>query len=302
MKILILGANGYIGNALLNYLHKEHELIAYDKVFTTEKLSNVKYITGDYLNVDSYSEAVEESDAIINFIGLSGAANSVRKTLLYNDVNIDAHLKFIDCLFSSTSKKTLIFPSSRLVYGKTGSNIVDENFPCCPLDFYGIQKLTIEQYLRIYANLHENISVVVLRITNPYGYYIQPEKTPGYNFINSLIYKILNGEEITIYGDGLQKRDYIFIDDVLSAIKLLFIHNQNYSVYNLGVGHSISIIDAIKQISSIIGKEPIIKFEKWPDLDFALETGDCFIKIDKLKSLGWAPEYDFSAGVKKILS
>ena len=299
LKVLILGANGYIGNSLLHYLNRVHELIAYDKVFTTEELANVKYITGDYLNIDSYSQAIKESDVIFNFIGLSGAANSVRKTLLYNSINIDAHLKFIDYVYSLGLEKKIIFISSRLVYGKTGNRIVDELTPCCPLDFYGIQKRTIEEYLRVYSSLNSKISTTVIRLSNPYGYYNRPESTPGYNFINALIDKIYHKEEIVLYGTGQQKRDYIYIDDVLFAFETLLSSKDNYSIYNLGAGNSISIIDAINTISNIIGKKALVKNVEWPSLDYILETGDCFMSIEKLKQLGWKPFFSFEDGIKR---
>lgn len=301
MKILILGANGYIGNALLTYLKDKYDVVAFDLVFTGKGFNNIEYVTGDYSDIKSYSSLVLKSDIIINCIGLSGAANSIRDTMRYNRINIDAHLQFINYLFNTRGEKKLIFLSSRLVYGLTGNNIIYEEHECKPLDFYGIQKRTIEEYLRVYSMLNSNISVSIARLTNPYGYYSKPKDTPGYNFINSIIEKICKEQEVTIYGDGKQKRDYIHIHDVICAIESLLSTKESYSIYNVGYGESLSICEAIDIISNIVGKHAKIVHIDWPNLDFLIETGDCFVSNMRLVNIGWKPKYNFSSGISSII-
>jgi UDP-glucose 4-epimerase len=163
---------------------------------------------------------------------------------------------FEECVKEKVKK--VIFPSSGgAIYGNQEKDLLNEDDPQNPISPYAISKMAIEKYLEYYR-LNYGLEYLILRYSNPYG--------PGQNIVGSqgIIPIFLNlvkqEKEITIFGDGENMRDYIFIDDAIEATKkIAFKSKTEYRIYNIGKGEGATINDVVDAIKKATGKKVIIK-------------------------------------------
>ena len=139
--------------------------------------------------------------------------------LLDLDINCKGHLQVLEACRLENPQAKLVFASSRFVYGRIEYNPVDENHPFNCLSIYGIHKLAGEKYYRFYHEAY-GMKTVSVRIANPYGPR-QQMKHSKYGIVNWFIRLALEGQPLTIFGDGLQRRDYIFNEDLAEACMAL---------------------------------------------------------------------------------
>src|SRR5439155_5990137 len=124
------------------------------------------------------------------------------------EVNCLGNLVLLDALRSHNPAARLVFVGSRLAYGRTGPDPVNEDRAPDPLCVHAVHKLAVEQYLQLYSRSY-GLSCTIARLTNPYGPG-QPRERTAYGVVNRLIHLALSGAALPIYGDGLQRRDYIY--------------------------------------------------------------------------------------------
>src|SRR5205823_970325 len=168
-----------------------------------------------------------------------------------------------------------------------------------PLCVHAIHKLVAEQYLRLYQQLY-GISFAVARITNPYGPG-QPRSRTAYGVVNRLIHLALAGETLPIFGDGRQRRDYIYIDDVVEALLRLGESKAN-TVYNDETGVATSITDMAKAIIAAAGNGRL-ESVPWPALAEQIETGDFVADISRIRAdLHWRPEFSLDEGLRRTVA
>ena len=306
-KVLVAGGLGFIGLNLVKALLKKgaHVIIlnrsAPPRILQwLDDLSN----DGDYTLLTGetplFPEQFAEINVVFNLAGRSGASRSLIEAHSDMQNNIEFHLALLEAIRKASSFPRLVFTSSRLVYGQTGEAVVDEVYPTQPTSLYGLHKLTTEHYHRLY-NLHYGLPSTILRLTNPYGPYQSPEKK-GYGVINQFIMMAVRGETISIFGDGKQLRDYIFIDDVVNALMLAGILPEAANhIFNIGYGRSISLIDIAKMIVEVAGKGHVEQVP-WPKLDQKVETGDFMCSVAKARQrMDWLPETDWKTGLKQSI-
>ena len=306
IKTLILGGAGFIGSNLAEYLtDHHHKVCVFDRQgvqIENLRKKGIRIECGDFRDPSIYRSLLHEHDNIIDLVGLSGAVNSIQQLHKYNELNITSQLLFLESLASMSQPKRLVFASSRLVYGEVSTNPVSEHCNAQPKDFYGIQKKTIEDFIRVFCNLKENLSAIVLRITNPYGLSVNDYMYAGYNFFNNTYRKIKNCEPVKIFGKGSQLRDYIYVADLVEGIRHVIETAPNgFSLFNMGSGHGVSIISAIEEIARLMNRDLKVEYVPWPDESAKIETGDFVANITKLKALGWQPRYQIREGVTDMI-
>src|SRR5262249_1364866 len=202
------------------------------------------------------------------------------------DVNCRGNLVLLDALRSESPGAALVFVSSRLSYGKGSGAPVTESQRPDPLCIHAVHKLAVEQYLRIYGRTY-GLKFAVARLTNPYGPG-QPAGRTAYGVVNHLIHLAVAGDVLPIYGDGSQRRDYIYVDDATDAL----LHRAaaagpNGDVYNVGSGTGTPIVDMARAIVDIAGAGRI-EFVAWPPLAEQIETGDFVADTARIRSAtGW---------------
>jgi len=301
-RILIIGGLGFIGKNLYRKCKQlDHSVSILSDVSVddadpfSKEVDREDIIIGDINDPNSLAIIRDYSVAYL-LAGLSGAATSIHDP--YNDVktNLIGPLNILEACRSLNPNVVILFPSSRLVYGKPQYNPVDEKHPLDPESIYAIHKLTAEYYCELYHRIY-NIRTIVFRISNPYGPY-QLAGGKKYGILNWFIYNALKGNEIEIYGHGAQQRDYIYIDD-LTELMISSVDNPALfgGIFNIGSGHGISIHDAIQTLKTII---PDLKYKyvTWPEIEGKIETGDYISDIQKIVALtGWSPKVSFKDGM-----
>ena len=262
-KVIITGANGFIGKRLTASLGDNYEIIYCDK-------TNDKNITQE-----TYFEGVK-GKYVIHLAGLTRNASERE----FFRVNVEGSLNVLE--FCRKNKTKIIFPSSAAVYGNTKDKI-SENHPVNPGSFYGVTKLMCENLCRFYNNKY-HIPITILRIFNTYG----PDQKTG--FLIPDIISQLENDKMTL-GNPFPKRDFVYIDDVARGI-VKSLDLDGFEIINIGTGECYSV----REIAEMITGRDI----KYSD---NTEVEDCVCAdISKAKKLlNWIPEVSLKEGIQRIL-
>lgn len=262
------------------------------------RASGVEFVQADILAGVALDEALAGIDVVVHFAGHSGASASAQDPFTDLQSNVGGTLSLLEAARKREGALRVVFPGSRLEYGRVKSLPVLETDPMHPVSPYGVNKYACELYLDLYARMY-GISYAVARLTNPYG----PSETPStreYNVMNRLIAAAKNGEKLTVYGEGKQLRDYVFADDAVEALALLCASEDNI-VVNVGSGIGISFLEAVETIVRVAGKGHV-DFSPWPAQAERVETGDFVADIERVRALGWHPRTSFEDGIRATLA
>jgi len=306
-KILIVGGLGFIGKNLYIKLKKigyqvnilSDLPLTKDDIFK-KNLDPDDLIIGDIRNVELLQQIVGKYFAIFSFAGLSGAVSSLERPYLDSQINSMGQLNILEACRKNNPDVLIIFLSTRLVYGKPQYLPVNEKHPLSPDSFYAIHKINAEYYHLLYDKQY-NIRSIILRLSNPYGPF-QKFGHHKYGILNWFLYLALKKQTINIYGKGLQKRDYFYIDDLSSLFVLILKRPSIFGkIYNIGYGQGVSIYDTILTLKDIV---PDLQFNlvPWPKKDEKIETGDYISNISLITDvLKWKPNTDLHTGLKKTI-
>lgn len=311
-KVLITGGGGFIGsNLAIKLVNFGAEVLIMDSKLKPYgfNIFNLHSIL-DKINID-YSDirdknAVEKNivkkDIIFNLAAQVGEKTGEENPLLDEEINVFGHNNVLQACRRKNKDVRIFFPGSRLQYGKTnGTNIISESHPMTPITHYARNKLIGE---RMYLDINEKngLDTVIFRIANPFG----PRASisnPGYCIVNWFIGMALKNKELPVYGNGMQLRDYIFIDDLTEAIAIAGVHKEaKGKIYNAGSGKGILFRDMAQKITELSEGKSKIKFIEWPEEAKEKETGNFVADIAKIQNeLGWNPKYSLEEGLKKTI-
>lgn len=280
-RVLVIGGDGFLGRNMIR------RLVALGAAVTVlvrkrrhpDQGGVRRTLVGDMKDPIFARDAVQGHDLVLNFAGVTSAVSSNRSPSLSLMEECFPHLNMLAACAELAAPPLIVFPSSRMVYGRPDSLPVDERHPTRPTNVYGIHKLTVENYLRVY---HETAGVpyLIFRISNPYGP-LQP-RHQSYGILNTFIQRALAGETIRLFGSGEQRRDFIYIDDlmdtVLRAVLTPSCHND---AYNLGGPEGISLREAAETVAGCVAGTRIV-FEPWPEDYLKVETGDYVASFERL--------------------
>lgn len=258
-------------------------------------------ILGDFCDDKLLSDLIPNYYYVFCFAGLSGAKSSLSRPIIDNEINCIAHLKFLEVCRQYNPGIHIVFPSTRLVYGKPCYLPVDEKHPLNPESLYAVHKITAEYYYKLYYKMY-GIRSIILRISNPYGPFQQFGEAQ-YGILNWFIYKALQKKEIKLFGSGNQKRDYLYIDD-LSDLFLKLIRKPDLfrgAIFNVGYGKMISLYEGLMTIKKYI-PDLIVSLIPWPDTEEKIETGDYNSDLKAItEKTAWQPTIRFEEGIRKTV-
>lgn len=262
--------------------------------------SQIDFIQGDIRDFGLVKKAVAGADFIFSLAAQVSYVDSNTDPYLDLDINCRGHLNLLNACTQVNREARIVFTSSRFVYGSIEYNPVDESHPFNCLSIYGIHKLAGEKYYRFYREAG-GLQTVSLRIANPYGPR-QQMKHSKYGIVNWFIRLALEGQPLTVYGEGTQKRDYVYVEDVAEAlIQAALAPALEVQVYNLGSGVGTRFIDMANWIVEMIPGTELRQVE-WPSDRYFVETGDYISDITLLtQTTGWRPKTSMRDGIAKTI-
>jgi len=307
-EVLITGGAGFIGSSLA------HELVGLGARVTVldamlplygGNLFNLKgiekqitFINGDVRDEKLVLELVSGKDFVFNFAAQVSYIDSKNEPFLDLDINCRGHLVVLEAIRKAAPKCRVLFSSSRLAYGKILTVPVSEEHPTNPLSIYGIHKLAAEKYYRYYHDTF-GLNTITIRIPNPYGPR-QQMKHSKYSVVGWFMRQALDGQTITIFGDGSQERDYLYIDDIVDACLKLAENGRSGEVYNIGTKERVTLSLMVDTILSEIktGKK---KYIPWPENYEKNETGNYIADTSKIeKDTAWQATVRLKDGVSRM--
>lgn len=294
MKVLVLGGSGFIGSALIGgLLSQGHQVKVFDRNIEAVRHQFpeiAETVQADFADVMSLTEAMSGVDIIFHLISTSVPATSNKNPVHDIESNLVNTVKLLELMRNADLKRIVYLSSGGTVYGAPKSLPITENHPTNPTCSYGIVKLAIEKYLQMYAELYQ-LDVTILRPSNPYGPGQTHKGVQG--FIGTCIDKINAGQPITVWGDGSVVRDYVYIDDVVSACLSAMAAEYTGPVnISSGVGYSLNQI--INMIEKYKGEEIEVIYQQKRSFDIPEVILDN--QLAKL-SFDWIPQTSIEQGL-----
>jgi len=301
LKLIITGGCGFIGSHFVDLsVEQNDQVIIIDNLFAGKKenienatkTGNVEFIENDIRNLDDIKSKFSGIDAVIHFAARTGVIESLEKPLEFTDVNVTGTLKLLDLCREFQIPK-FVLASTGAVYGNQIAPFEESMIPD-PISPYAASKISAENYCKSYGNTF-GISCTILRFTNVYG----PRKSfgPYANVIPKFVRAALRNNSITIYGDGMQERDFVFVKDVSNACYHA-IKNEKNGTYNIGTGKNTSVNKLIK----ILEKEIPYNFEKNYVDPREGEAKFAYSSIEKAKNeLNYSPKFSLQEGLHEYI-
>lgn len=259
-KFLVTGGAGFIGSSIADKLVADGEDVVVLDNLSEGKLENIepiikgiKFIKGDIRDERDLAKAMNGVDYVIHQAALRSVPKSMTQPMEYNDVNVNGTLKL---LIKAKEKKVkrVVFASSSSIYGNTDRFPQRESDPVNPVSPYAATKLIGEDYCKLFYNAY-GLETVCLRYFNVFG----PKQSLDNQYavvIPKFITCILKDENPPVHGDGLQERDFTFINNVVEAnIKAALTKGIAGEVFNVACGDAHSVMDIIHTVNKILGKD-----------------------------------------------
>ncbi len=309
-KILITGGMGFIGSNLAQKMVNLNNQVTIVDSLIPEYGGNLRNIEGVIDNIsvnlsdirDEYSicEIVKNHDYLFNLAGQTSHMDSMQDPFTDLDINAKAQLSILEACRKNNPDIRILFASTRQIYGKPSYLPVDERHPMHPVDVNGINKIAGEQYHILYQEVY-GIASSVLRLTNTYGPRMRI-KDARQTFLGIWIRNLLEGKPIEVFGDGKQRRDYNYIEDVLDALLIAATEEHAIGkVYNLGGPDPISLEDTAKIMCQEIegSNYQMIPF---PEDRKAIDVGDFICDYSAFgNQFGWEPKVNFEDGIQRTI-
>ena len=306
---LITGGAGFIGSNLANHLLSENKVIVVDdlsmgKQENLNPSENLTFIKGDVTDRNLMKKIIttNEFDYIFHLAAIASVADSVERPVETHQVNFESVLMLLELVREHQKKlKRLVFASSAAVYGDEPTLPKAEESVIRPLTPYAIDKFSAERYALSYNELY-GVPTSAVRFFNVFGPNQNP-KSPYSGVISILVdrfCKHINGEKsfFTVFGDGKQSRDFIYVKDVINALLLVSKCEQSKGeVYNVGTGNETDLNKLIISISEILDTKLPVTYAEGRTGDIPRSLAD----ISKLKEINFNPNYSVKEGLEEYL-
>jgi len=310
-RVLVTGGAGFIGSHLCQRLLQEgHEVVCldnfdayYDPAIKRRNLEEInaskgaqgfQLVEGDIRNKGLVDDLFRRSsfDLIIHLAARAGVRPSIEQPLLYNEVNVTGTLNLLEAC-REIGVRDFIFGSSSSVYGKNRKvPFAEEDRLEAMISPYAVTKRVGELFCYTYHHLY-GLRISCLRFFTVYGPRQRPEMA-----IHKFTRLINQGEKIPLYGDGTSRRDYTYIDDIISGIMGAIRNLRGYEIFNLGESQTVPLRELISIIEQALGKKAAI--EELPD-----QPGDVpitYADITKARHLlGYDPKVGIAEGVGQFV-
>jgi UDP-glucose 4-epimerase len=309
-RVLITGGLGFIGSNLARRLAEADADVLLVDSMIPEYGGNVANIAGiedrvtvniaDVRDVHSLPYLVSDREVIFSLAGQTSHLDSMADPYTDLEINCRAQLSLLEACRLANPEARVVFASTRQIYGRPEYLPVDERHPIHPVDVNGINKTAGEWYHLLYGQVY-GIPVCVLRLTNTYGPRMRV-KDARQTFLGYWLRQIVAGEEIAVFGDGLQKRDFNYVDDAVDAFLLAATRDEALGkVYNLGDSEVVSLLDLARKLVELNGGGSF-KVVPFPDDRKAIDIGDYYGDFTRIRDdLGWEPRVGLDEGLRRSI-
>jgi len=309
-SILVTGAAGFIGSTLIDRLLAEGRTVvgldSFDPFYPeNEKRENLAAATSherfqlvegdirDEAAVDRAFGAAGDGALVVHLAALAGVRPSLERPTEYADVNVRGTSVMLDAAVRRCAAG-FVFASSSSVYGERSDGPFRESDPVDhPISPYAATKKAGELIAHSFHHAHE-LPVRCLRFFTAYG----PRQRPDLA-VRKFADRLLRGESLPVFGDGSARRDFTYIDDIVSGVVGAIDTNVSWGVFNLGAGRTISVLEMIESLAHQLGLVPNLDFQR-------RQTGDVsntWADISAAQSaLDYAPAVEFDAGVERFVA
>lgn len=306
-KILITGGMGFIGSNLAHALVREGALVTVvdslipsygGNPFNVQDIAGaIKVNVCDVRDPYAFEYLIRGQDYLFNLAGQTSHLDSMNDPRTDLDINASAQLSILEACRKANTDVKIVFASTRQIYGKPDYLPVDEKHPIRPVDVNGINKLAGEWYHILYNNVY-GIRACALRLTNTYGPRMRV-KDARQTFLGIWVRRLLEQQTIQVFGDGLQLRDFNYVDDCVSALLAAGASDvSNGKIYNLGSEEVINLRDLADRMIHL-GCGGNFELVPFPAERKAIDIGDYYSDFSLIRrELGWTPQHDLSAGLK----
>jgi len=296
-KIIVTGGAGFIGSNLVDRLSKNNEVLVIDNMHTgsesniegAEKRGKVTFQKGDAKDI---GKSAFKADYVFH-VGIYSASPMYRANPHLIAEVVDGMISVLEYARSNGSK--VVFASTSSIY-----NSVDppHREDCIPLvtDYYTEARIAAERVSELYCKLNGQ-TVSAVRFFSVYGWHEEAKKEYA-NLVTQFMWAIKKGEQPIIYGDGKQRRDFIFVDDV---VEILIRSSQlkGYNVINAGTGKNYDLNEMLEKLDKYMGKDVKAKYIEMPVKNYVMET---LADTTRLRSLlNYEPKVSLDDGIKKLL-
>lgn len=298
-RVTVTGGAGFIGSAVVRAaLGSGLEVTVLDDLSTgylqnLEGLDGVRFVQGDVRDRAAVEAALDGSDGVFHLAARVGNVRSIEDPLGDLDVNAKGTLVLLEAMRREGPHR-LVTSSSAAVYGETGIAAVREDDSCEPDSPYGVSKLAAEKECLCYGRLH-GWQVACLRYFNVYG--VRQRYDAYGNVIPIFAQRLAMGDRLVIYGDGLQTRDFVSVDDVASA-NLAAFNRAASGIFNVATGSPSRIIDLANLMMAVSGREPGV----WHGAPRPGEVRHSVADIRRAReTLGYQTSHSLEAGIRSYL-
>ncbi|MHB0977110.1 MAG: dTDP-glucose 4,6-dehydratase [Candidatus Aquicultorales bacterium] len=303
MQLFITGGAGFIGSNFIHYIlgkHSSDTVINFDKLTYAGNLDNLKgieddprytFVQGDVCDSRAVVEAMEGADAVVNFAAESHVDRSITGPAAFVETNVSGTQVILDAV-RQLKVERLLHISTDEVYGSIEKGSFKEGDRLEPSSPYSASKAAADLLCRSYFTTFKT-PVLVSRSANNFGPYQYPEK-----MIPLFVTNLLEGKPVPVYGDGLNVRDWTYVEDNCAGLDLVLRRGTPGEIYNIGAGNELPNIELTKKILGLLGKDDsfITYVEDRPGHDRRYS-----IDSSKVRSLGWSPAHGFEEALRMTI-
>lgn len=304
-RFLVTGGAGFIGSCFIRYIlnkYPQYKIINLDALTYAGNIENLRdvednpnyfFVHGNICDKKLVIDLISQVDAVVNFAAESHVDRSIEGPEVFVDTNVKGTLNLLQACKDFGIGRYLQVSTDE-VYGSLGENgYFTETTPIAPNSPYSASKASADLLVRAYFETYE-VPAIITRCSNNYGPFQYPEK-----LIPFFISKLLRGEKVPVYGDGMNVRDWLFVYDHCSALDIVLHKGKIGEIYNIGGHNEKTNLEITKIILNAMGKDEsqieYVQDRLGHDRRYAIDN-------TKIKTeLGWEPSLDFENGIKQTI-
>jgi len=310
-RVLITGGLGFIGSNLARRLADLGAEVALVDSLIPEYGGNRANIAGiedrvavhvsDVRDADSLPALLRGHELVFNLAGQTSHVDSLHDPYTDLEINCRAQLSILETVRHENPEAKVVFASTRQLYGRPEYLPVDERHPLAPVDPNGVNKAAGEWYHLVYGRIY-GLRCTVLRLTNTYGPRMRV-KDDRQTFLGTWLRRAVEGEELLVFGDGTQRRDFTYVDDAVEAFLLAGARAEaDGEVFNVGGEPPVSLAELAELLVELAGGGSW-RLVPFPEERRSIDIGDYYADDSKLRGrLGWAPRVGLREGLERSLA